>query len=463
MEKTGVFSFRVSKKMIAIAASVFLCLATGWGMASAPNVILLVLGSIFLLWLVSDLSRGLLLGIIGVNLSGFMFEIGITKFGVTLRPAQIVFAALLLVWIISLIVKNVRFHRTPLDIPIIGYLLINFISSLLKSADKMMSIQQCVLLTVYALMYFMTVNILIEYPDKVKKVVKFFIALGVIHCLYGILGQTNYAITGTPNVWLRGSWGAIGFFQEPNLFGIYVTVIAMLLISYSLSPFKHELRISTATMVVILAMILGATRSSWLAFPIGIAAILISSRKPMKPKYLARMVQVVFLFAVFFVMFRSFGPYCILDFSKKFAIFQAKISGVLDLSSSSATGRISTYKTAIENWQNSKLIGYGTGSRGWQFSSFIQTLNDAGIVGLFFMFWIHISPIIFGYKMLGKTKDSFVRYSLMGFIGGYAVLLITGQVSNFLWLGFPWVFWGIGMAMAMKAKQGNALEVENKR
>lgn len=465
------FNFETLKKTILLGSLIFLCLVTVLGIGFVPlNVVLLILGAISLLWFVSDLYRGLLLGIIAVNLNTFRFEMGITPVGMTLRPSHIVFAALFLAWVVSLMVKRVHFHRTPLDVPIIGYLLANLVASLIMSPDKMHSLQECFLITVYVTMYFLTINILLEYPHKIKSTVKFFIILGLIHCLYGVLGVFAGAV-GVNIGGVQYSGMARGFHQEANLFGIYSTVMAMFFTSYSLFSYKHKFRRYIAIMIIILAIILSTTRSSWFALPFGIGALLIvNRRKIFSQRYFSNIVKAISILLLITVIFIHLGPKFIPDFSMAFRELETKLNIGFSFSEGSGLIRKAGWQTAIEEWQDSKLIGRGTMSASvsgtgyaWLWSSFIQTLHDAGIVGLFFMLWIMICPILFSLKQLRKTCDNFSRWNLSGFIGGCVVLLFTCQFSNFLWLGFPWVFYGIGMAMAMRAKQGNTLEAQNKR
>jgi O-antigen ligase len=78
----------------------------------------------------------------------------------------------------------------------------------------------------------------------------------------------------------------------------------------------------------------------------------------------------------------------------------------------------------------------------------VQSLHDTGIIGLFFMLLIHVIPVIYALYAYGKTDSGIRRASLAGMALGAVVMFIASQASSFFWLGFPWLYLGILVAMS---------------
>lgn len=438
---------------IMVAAIIFGIILKSWHQNT-----LRILGILLLtLWLVRDLRRGLIVGIVAVNMSGYRFDIGLTETGITIRPEHIVFSSLFISWSILLLLKKAHIRRTPLDIPILGYLAANLISSLFIAENKAASLYSWFILVVYTSFYFITVNILLDSKDACKRITTFFILFGTAHCLYGLIAVfADFLGVNIGGIQLRGL--PMGMFQESNLFAIFATCILMFHIARVIVyPMWDDKRTYFYLLICVSAIVLAATRSAWVSLPFGLLVILLINkstilyRKNIK-KFNRALVLITGVFCFTFLII----PNLIISYADWLNTLSTKLMTGFSFSAGSGLTRIMGWQTALSEWSLSPVLGCGTMTASvlgigysWLWSSFIQTLHDAGIVGLIFILITMIKPITFLRKRLYIAQDYYKKYIFTGFIAGCIVLLITCQFSNFLWLGFPWVFYGIAVANGM--------------
>jgi hypothetical protein len=126
------------------------------------------------------------------------------------------------------------------------------------------------------------------------------------------------------------------------------------------------------------------------------------------------------------------------------------VGGVTRASRSSVEGRVDAWEMALERWQERPILGHGTLvgelQEGWWYSSLVQALYDTGLVGFFALLWIHAGAVVLPARKWLRTRRGQMSANLLGFAAGNAVLGFSSQFSNFLFVGFPWVFLGLSMA-----------------
>jgi hypothetical protein len=129
---------------------------------------------------------------------------------------------------------------------------------------------------------------------------------------------------------------------------------------------------------------------------------------------------------------------------------------VVNLSSSSAHGRLVWFQEAIHEWSQRPIFGSGTGS--WNFgavpgaahpwlpSLFLLALHDTGILGFGALLWL----IWVFYRLTLRGAGGRNNLSLLAFGSavGFTCLLIAFQTTTGFWFAYPWIVMVIGTSAA---------------
>jgi hypothetical protein len=105
----------------------------------------------------------------------------------------------------------------------------------------------------------------------------------------------------------------------------------------------------------------------------------------------------------------------------------------------------------MARWRESPILGHGTLAgnagikEGWWYSSLFQALYDTGLLGFLLLLGIHLGGVVYPVLTWVRSRRSPMSANLLGFGVGNALLFFTSQFSNFLFVGFPWVFLGLSM------------------
>lgn len=409
-----------------------------------------------------DLWRGLILLVLATQVGVFTFDAG----QYTLRPDQLVFLYALFVFVLLFMMRRARLRSTILDIPIVGLVVVGTVSSYLYASDPGYSFRSLALQMVYMAMYYLTVNILLERRDKIDTVVRFMMIVAVLHAAYAMtslatntfglnIGGISYSHLSTLSI-----PSTAGFFPEANLLGAFATIMLALFLTHLTAQrgtgIMKNRYLTLGVLLLFGISLTSLTRSAW----VGLIVILIAlpfyakpKRNVINPRALTIILAVVLVTAL--VVFPIIN-YLFSAASGKSNALLDRFDNIINFESTSFEGRAAIQDVAIEQWRAKPILGYGVlsmpvgarSNRGWLFSTVIQSLHDTGLVGGFFMLWIHVAPIAYGLYASRKTRDRIRRASLIGLSLGALALFISSQLSSFIWLGFPWVFMGILVAAA---------------
>jgi len=432
----------------------------GWLLASV------ILGAVIIIFISLDSYKGWLILLAASTVSGSKYSAG----GVFIRPDQVALIILILGWTPALLANRARLYRVPLLLPAALYVGVNFLSSALFSWDRSASYQACFLLGLYVFMYVISVLVLQDHPDKLKSAVKFLLVVGVAVSIYSViafagyrlgvdLGGMNESQLGDIGTIQSGNIGSVqGGFEEPNLLGAFTAAIALMFIAFLAGKnvgIKTEYLVF-GLLLVMTVLALTYTRAAWVGFIVALVPMFFLQ----KPKYnffnpraaavMLAMLVIALLVALPFGNAITAGS------------IETRALDILNFGTASAVGRTEVQRVAIERWHQSEMLGYGTLSLpptvnvespagGWLYSSFIQALHDTGIIGLVFLVWFQGGVLFIVVRGYRRTNDTFYKAALAGFAASSIALFIASQASSFLWLGFPWIFSGLGVAIAQVA------------
>lgn len=469
INNTGRDKDRLDSRLFAVFG-LMAAIVSGAIIAELQNVslllaILAILGSVLLFYARKPFS-GFIILYIATQLSGYRYHYGI----LTLRSDQLALIVVLIGWCFSFLRGKSRIYSTILNIPIAILLITGVISSYLFSPMKFQSYQSVFLQFVYILIYFFTVNVLLDNRKKIDWVVKFVMVVGVLHIVYAIVAQLFF-LSGVYIGGISPSGRRVnrpltsGFFQESDLLGAYA---GMMIAIFAAHLFKKDgtgvfnLRVLIiAMMLFIYAAISSFARAPW----IGIILIIIFYvfyAKPPKTLFNPRTVTFLISAALaFLVIIFPVLNFAYSEFSGKENMLWSRFQEILNFESGSGAGRVKVQEYALYKWEKHPVIGNGVLSlpreevaeqvaapSPWLYSSVIQSLHDTGLVGAACMLWIHIAPVIYALYASRKARTAERRAYLVGLSMGAVVMGVSSQSSSFFMLGFPWIYTAILVAIA---------------
>lgn len=455
-------------------------LLAGWLVIQLLNragwlVALLLVLAIAILLIDLNSYHAWLLMLVASMASGYRYII----FGLDLRLDQVILVFLLIGWLPAFLTGKAKFHKVPLLIPALLFIVVGFVSSALYSNNRPASYQGTLLLFVYILMYIITVNVLLEHSDKIKGAAKFLLIVAVVHGFYAVIAfaanKAGVDFGGVNPGQVENAISLQGGFQEPNFLGAFTAAISLIFLALLTGRDKEisKFKLSVGVGLMILVLILTFTRTSWLGFIAGLV-VLVFLQKPARNIFNPRAAAMVIIMLL--LLIGIFLPFANALESNEIG---KRLENILNFNVGSAEGRVRVEQLAIEKWKDAYLLGNGTLSldapedltspvaKSWIYSSFLQALHDTGIVGLFFLLWFQLGVIVIAARGYIRTRDSFLRAVLAGLMAGSIEMTISSQTSSFLWLGFSWIFAGITVAVAQIASRETEaeghLEPENKR
>lgn len=413
-----------------------------------------------------DPWKGLVLLLIATQFNGFRFDSG----PYTLRPEQLVLVLVFIGGLAHFLRGKSRLHATVLDLPIFGLLITGFVSSFLYSINRAHSYQSLVLQIVYVAMYFFTVNVLLNNRTKLETTVKIMMALAVAHMAYALVAFVSFLagvdIGGISSAHLLslGYPSTSGLFQEANLLGAYAASMAVLFAVHLVTPgderFVRPKFLAIGLILLLVVILTSMTRSSWIGMLVTISALIFYSRprwNVINPKGVAFIGFLLVALLAFFPVIN----YVFSEASGKEDALLSRVQDIVNFESGSGGGRVQTQELALERWRERPVLGNGVltlpqseegvlgeEAQGWIYSTLLQNLHDTGLVGAFFTLWIHIVPIAYALWASRVADDPVRKASLVGLGLGALVMAISSQASSFFWLGFPWVYLGILVALS---------------
>lgn len=428
--------------------------------------VLLLLVAVILFLLGLDSYRSWLLLLFAASFSGYRFDFA----SFTIRPDHVLLIVLIFGWFLNLMAGKARIYRIPLLLPIALYAGLNFLSSVFFAPDKAASYQGASLLVLYMTMYVFTFLVLRQRPEKVKSAIAALMIAGVIQAVFALIAVGgHYAGMDLGGVSLRHIESAVslqGGFEEPNLLGAFVAAVGLMFLAF-LTTRQDQYKVSNLSIglsLVLVVLALTFTRAAWVGFILGLV-LLLFLQKPQRNIFNPRAAAIILsLILVFTVAMLPLANKLAAGLTGQANFVVERATKILDFSGGSAEGRVQVQELAIEKWQNAKILGNGTLSfpkeeadpspaGSWLYSSVIQALHDTGILGLLALVWIQLGALWIIAKGYRQTSNSFYRTALAGFAAGSIALIVASQASSFIWLGFPWIFNGMAVALATLASE----------
>lgn len=443
------------------------------------------------------LTYGALIALlVASTMNGLAFDRMVLGREITIRPDQLALVVLLSLLGIQYLLGRLRLHLVLFDWIVLGFLICNFVSSMLFSVSRSMSLQGAALLCLCGAMYVVSRQVLANRPEWSARASNWVIGLGIAQAAYALTAVLLYALGSDIGGLQIGhlteaSVATKGTFWEANLQGAYLSLIALFLtVRYVWRSGEESGRLYLVGLFITgLALPLTLTRAAGLTSVLGMLTIALIvwvyrseiagwREKTGKVLVVAGCVLLLTVTAMNGLV-SSLSRYPDLLLERWIPISwrptgagpsaaTAEVAGaradgpakpvaggiegaVTRSSRFSAVGRVDAWRRALEHWRERPILGHGTfagGSviqEGWWYSVLVQALYDTGLLGFSLLLWIHVGAVVYPVKAWLRNRRSPMSANLLAFGLGNAVLFVTSQFSNSFVVGLPWVFMGLSM------------------
>jgi O-antigen ligase len=372
-------------------------------------------------------------------------------------------ALLIAVLLISKPKALTRIPRYPLAMPVMGYLITNFISSYNSSYPHGASLRQAAILVYRALTFYLVVGAVYSFPSFRHRYTKFLGWLMIFHVTVSLL--VLLVRPDPSNMVLQSRYEGIsikGFFEESNLLGIFTLCVVAMCVGTYVHNNSTKRRIELILMVVvgIIGILLSYTRSTWLGLGlvVGVSAIVLGSDKRMHAGLL-RLILALLLVAVPFLIMSSLAIYSTfrLQDSRVIDGLLTRLGQIVSTDDPSAAGRLFVWREALLLWRQHPWLGsgllsyqfYSQQNEGWLYNFLVQSLHDSGIIGTFFLLWIFAGALLYVLKAYRIAQDQQDKGTLLGYALALVSLYFTSLFSSFMWGAFAWILLGLSIGHSL--------------
>jgi O-antigen ligase len=225
---------------------------------------------------------GLIALMITSTMNGLAFDWPVLGTEITIRPDQIALLMVAPVIVIAWGAGRYPLRLSWFDWVVLGFLASNLAASLLFSPSRSASLKGTLLLTGYAAMYFVVRHIVANRRPWLPRASNWVCGVGIAQTVYSFVALALYAagiFIGGLQIGhlMEGSVATKGTFWEPNLFGAYLSLIALFFgVRYL---FKRDTDQGAPYLAGLfaasLALPLTVTRAAGLALAAGVASLLL--------------------------------------------------------------------------------------------------------------------------------------------------------------------------------------------
>lgn len=345
---------------------------------------------------------------------------------------------------------------TPLLWPLIAYLSFNLFSTLLFDPARSRGLRLDAEILAAVLSY-VAATALVRTRRNLDQIISFLWIATVGEALLGLLLLVTYLGHLT-------TFGVqIGDYQNPmvfgtqweaNIFGSFLLGNFFILLGDYLMRRQTALR-AAGLLMVVMGIAASQTRTVWLALLLGtiLFALLVRYARPgAKMLPILASIPILALVGLLAGSTTSFGQ---------------RLLDVVNLQSSSASGRLAIFTTALAEWKHNPLFGTGTGSYHysqvpgapppWIPNLFLLTLHDAGIFGLASLLLVILAFYRATFRSLQHAGG--LSYVISGAIAGSTALFLAFQTTTGLWFAYPWLVVAIGVSAArLSSRQESTTE-----
>ncbi|MGC2183025.1 MAG: O-antigen ligase family protein, partial [Terriglobales bacterium] len=291
------------------------------------------------------------------------------------------------------------FELRSFDWFLIGYIVLNFVTSAATSPEPRMTLRWAALSALAMSPYFL-MRILVRNKKTLFKALHIMLWVGAAEAAYGLICflsnhifRTTFGVEAEQYGFMPGTYGTQ---YEANLFGSYTACCAIMFLAFFvMGDESRRSRYKWGFAITSLGAVISLARSVFVAFPVAVLLVLWIANK----KGLFRLRRVVPLGIGISVLFLAFSPVVVGLLRERFSTINLS-----DISSDQTTWeRLVQMAVAVEDVQAHPVLGTGTASfhlffdpadypagfagedadePGWISNTPLRILHDTGVVGL---------------------------------------------------------------------------------
>lgn len=335
---------------------------------------------------------------------------------------------LALVYIFSRIKSGgkVSFNFTPMDLPIVIYIILGVSHVLIKAPDLGIAIEGFRSVFQHIVWYFIFTQYIRTIKDS-EVVINGILTLGLflgVHAVYQYVAKVPM-----PGNWVDTaeniSTRAFSIIGSPNILGVIFVLFIPIGISMLLTK-KHKIQrlfYASSTLFMIAGLLFTMSRGAWLAFAFSMAIFTI-----------ALVPRLIVPFAGLGAGFVLFGG----GLSERLLYMLSPVY----LMKSAAGGRIYRWAIGLELWRKNQVFGVGLGRYGGAVAMnnnltpfyldnyYLKTLTEMGIYGIAALVFLIVSFVVFAIKIIRTTKNHYNKIMAIGLFSGAMGVLAQNFVEN---------------------------------
>lgn len=443
----------MKKQTYIVAITIFVLLGALGGSSRLMIPLLLLLGFIGTSIILFDYQKSLYFIGIYILLDYFIRN----YIGIPILESswdELMFIVIFALWIYKLILyrKENDYILTPLDIPIILFVLLGGWEVLVNSPNTRIAIEGLRVVIQYIFWYFLIVQML----KTEKEAKRLYIILFLIGFALGAHGVYQYIVgVEIPQNWVDSLEKGLrtrvfSIVKSPNVLGSLMTLTIPMGISLIFAEKKIGKKIfyTLASLIMIACLIFTFSRGAWLGFIAAITIfILLKDKRLIIPAIFAVLLIVIFVPTVVDRM----------AFMLSSEYINKSLQG----------GRLTRWLTGIEMLKNQPFLGVGLGHFGgavamnndiagtfYMDNYYLKTAVEMGIVGLLAFLWLMYQVVIWSYRTFIKIENTYYKNIVHGALAGIVGVIVHNLFENIfevpMMVTYFWLLAGIVMFLRCK-------------
>lgn len=353
---------------------------------------------------------------------------------------------------------KIRFNLTPMDLPVLIYLILGISHLFIRALDLGVAIEGFRAVFQHILWYFAATQ-LVRDEDTAEKVVDGMILMGLflgLHAVYQYVMKVpmpgNWVDT-AENITTR-AYSIIG---SPNILGVIFVLLINIAMARSLSSqkWKHRVYYGGSALIMLAGLLFTMSRGAWLAFAFGVGIFTLI----LVPKLIVPLAGA----GAGFVLFGG-------ALSERLLYMMSPVY----LMKSAAGGRLYRWAIGYELWTRNKLFGVGLGRFGgavainnrlapfYLDNYYLKTLVEMGIYGVAGLLFVIICFVISSLRAIGNQHTIKGRIMTIGLFSGAMGVLAQNFVENIFEVPGMVVYFWLTVALINAYGKWSTVEAEGR-
>ncbi len=360
---------------------------------------------------------------------------------IVVRLDDILLAIITIAWFAKTAINKglALFIKTPLNRPILIYILVCLVATLKGAAQGHVSFLKGFFFLLRYFEYFL-LYILVANHVHSRKQIKFFLNAFFLTCafvsFYGILQIPRGVRVSAP---FEGEVG------EPNTFGGYLLFLFCIAVGIFLQSKYKKTKYAMAGLafLIFIPFLFTLSRASYLAIIFSYLTFILFQKRR------TALIAVLALIILSVLVLRPEAIFSRVKYTFSGAQSQLVKVGNIRLDSSSSA-RITSWQQSFEDWKKNPILGRGVSGYGFIDGQYIITLVETGLIGLLAFLWLLWSIYKHSLNIHREMQDELYKGLALGFFAGFIGVLIHALTANtFIIIRIMEPFWFMSALVMM--------------